>query len=285
MPGRRALLSSLAVVALLVVTMAGSYLAYDSERDDAMDADMEISERVAAEARADIVSIAAGLRGAAAIVDKDGGIDPARFRAFARDVIERSPFLGLSWAPRVDGEDRTAFEKELGRPISRLDTEGGGVRSLPSSNDTYLPLAVTYPNTVGRRQFLGLDTLSDPTRAAAARAAIQASEPQLSPPLTIAQTGETGAGVYAPVTLNINGAPRTVGIMISGVPGDAIADQVRRRMGVEGRIAISDEANPSPETSTPRTTCRPASRSSGAAGWSPCPPRPPLTSCPRSRSA
>ena len=42
MPGRRALLSSLVVVALLAATVAGSYLAYDSERDDAMDADLEL---------------------------------------------------------------------------------------------------------------------------------------------------------------------------------------------------------------------------------------------------
>ncbi len=241
MPGRRALLSSLVVVALLLATAAGSYLAYESERDDAMDADLELSERVAAEARADVMNVASGLRGAAAIVNEDGGIDPVRFRAFARDVIERSPFLGLSWAPKVDDEDRAAFEEELGRPITRLDPDGGGVTSLPSSNDTYLPLAITYPSTAGRRQFLGLDTLSDPTRAAAARAAIKASEPQLSTPLTIAQTGETGTGVYAPVTLSVNGTPRTVGVMISGVPGDAIADQVRRRLGVEGKIAISDD--------------------------------------------
>ncbi len=51
MPGRRTLLSSLVVVALLAATAAVAYLAYDSERDDAMDADLELSERVAAEAR------------------------------------------------------------------------------------------------------------------------------------------------------------------------------------------------------------------------------------------
>jgi serine phosphatase RsbU (regulator of sigma subunit) len=243
MPGRRSLLSGLVVLALLAATVAVSYLAYDSERDDAMQADLELVERVAAEARANVVSVASGLRGASGIVDKDGSIDPVRFRAFARDVIERSSFLGLSWAPRVDGSDRDEFEAEFKRSIQRFDGDGG-VTPLRASNDTYLPLAITYPSTPARRAFLGLDTLSDPVRAAAARNAIKVAEPQLSAPLTIAQTGQTGATVYAPVTLSINGVPRTVGVMISGVPGDSIADQIRRRLGVEGRIAISDDGDP-----------------------------------------
>ena len=243
MPGRRTLLSGLVVLALLAATAAVAYLAYDSERDDAMDADLELSERVATEARAEVVAIASGLRGASGIVDKDGSLDPVRFRAFARDVTERSPALGLSWAPRIDGSERAAFEEELGREITGLDPDGDIV-PRDSSGDVYLPVSNTYPNTFARREFLGLDSLSDPTRAAAARNAIKAAEPQISSPLTIAQTGETGAAVYAPVTLNVKGAPQTVGVMISGVPGDSIADQVRRKLDVEGRIAITDEGDP-----------------------------------------
>ena len=243
MPGRRTLLSGLVVLALLAATAAVAYLAYDSERDDAMDADLELSERVATEARAEVVAIASGLRGASGIVDKDGSLDPVRFRAFARDVTERSPALGLSWAPRIDETERAEFEEELGRAITGLDSDGDVV-PRDSSGDVYLPVSNTYPSTLARREFLGLDSLSDPTRAAAARAAIKAAEPQISSPLTIAKTGQTGTAVYAPVTLNVKGAPQTVGMMVSGVPGDSIADQVRRKLDVEGRIAITDEGDP-----------------------------------------
>src|SRR5688572_2777487 len=124
MPGRRTLLSGLAVVALLAATVAAAYLAYDSERDEAMDADLELVERVAAEARAEVVAVASGLRGASGIVDKDGSVDPVRFRAFAREVTEASPVLGVSWAPRVDEAERLAFEEQLGRTISRLEPDG-----------------------------------------------------------------------------------------------------------------------------------------------------------------
>ena len=240
---RRTLLSGLAVVALLAATVAASYLAYDSERDAAMDADLELVERVATEARAEVAAVASGLRGASGIVDKDGGVDPVRFRVFAREVTKASPVVGLSWAPRIDAADRSAFEKRIGRSISRLGPAGEVEPDVPAK-ETYLPIAVTYPNTAQRREFLGVDTLSDPTRAAAALGAIRASEPQLSKPLTLAQTGQTGATVYAPVTLNVDGVPRTVGVMISGIPGNLVASSVRRRLGVDGRIAISDSESP-----------------------------------------
>jgi CHASE1-domain containing sensor protein len=240
MPGRRTLLSGLVVLALLVATAVASYTAYESERDDAMDADLELSERVAAEARANVVSVASGLRGASGIVDKDGSLDPVRFRAFARDVIDRSPALGLSWAPRIESDERAAFEEALDRTITGFGPDGE-VASQEATGDVYLPVATTYPNTPARRELLGLDTLSDPTRAAAARKAIDAAEPQISPPLTIAQTRQTGAAVYAPVILNVKGAPQTVGVMISGIPGDSIADQVRRQLDLDSRVSISDE--------------------------------------------
>ncbi len=240
MPDRRTLLSGFVVLALLAATAVVSYVAYEKERDAAHDADLELAERAAADVRQEVVSVAAGLRGASGIVDTDGGIDFVRFRSFAREVIERSSFVGLSWAPRVSAAGRARFEAELGRRISRLAPDGG-VLPLRASNDAYLPLALTYPNTASRRKFLGLDTLSDPTGAAAARDAINAAEPRMSPPLTLAQTGERGATVYAPVTLSINGAPRTVGVMIAGVPGSTIAQRLRRRLDIEGALAITDE--------------------------------------------
>jgi len=239
MPGRRTLLSGLVVAALLAASATVSYLAYVEERDAARQTDTELAERAADDARQDIITVAAGLRGASGIVDKDGGLDSGRFRVFAREVTQRSSFLGLSWAPRVFAEDRAAFEESFGRPITRLGPEGGVV-PIEEQSEVYLPLARTYPNSVARREFLGFDTLSDPIRAAAARNAIKANEAKLSSPLTLTQTGEMGAIVYAPVTLSVNGAPRTVGLMISGVSGQAIADSVRRRLGLESDITIAD---------------------------------------------
>ena len=126
----------------------------------AMDADLDLARQVAVDARQEVVGVAAGLRGSAAIVEKNGDIEPSRFRSFARGVVERSPFLGLSWAPRVYGQERAEFEQELGRPIGSLGADG--LEPLPpDESGSYLPLAITYPNSVARREFLGFDTLSD----------------------------------------------------------------------------------------------------------------------------
>jgi len=241
MPGRRTLLSGFVVVALLAATVLVSYLAYEDERDSARNADLELAELAAAETRQDIVSVAAGLRGASGIVDPDGDLDAQRFRSFASEVIGRSSFLGLSWAPRISEEGRAQFEAELGRQITMLDTGGDGVLPIEESRDEYLPLARTYPNTAPRRELLGFDTPSDPTRASVARDAINAAEPRLSPPITLTQTGERGATVYAPVTLSVNGAPRTVGVMVSGVAGSTVAQRLRRQLDIDGAVAIVDD--------------------------------------------
>ncbi|MEJ7875216.1 MAG: SpoIIE family protein phosphatase [Solirubrobacterales bacterium] len=239
MPGRRTL-SGLVVLALLAATALVSYLAYENEEDKAMDADLEFARQIATDARQSIVGVASGLRGAAGIVDKEGQLDAVRFRAFARDVIERSPSLGLSWAPRVPAARRDAFEAELGRPIGRLDDDGGVVPIAGREAKSYLPLAITYPNTRARRELLGFDTLSDEIRADVVRGAIGADEPRLSPPIELAQTGQMGVTLYSPVTLNVGGAPRSVGVMMSSVSGETLVAQVQRRLGTSDAVAIAD---------------------------------------------
>jgi serine phosphatase RsbU (regulator of sigma subunit)/CHASE1-domain containing sensor protein len=236
MPGRRTL-QSLVVLALLAGTGVVSYVAYQDERDNALDADRELAERAAAEARADVTSVASGLRGAAGVVNDDGSIDAQRFNAFAREVVERSSFLGVSWAPTIRGDERAEFEERLGGPITRLGATGDP-RPLTEERDAYAPLALTWPDTAKRRQFLGFDSLSDPVRRTAARTAIRTSEPQLSGPLKIPQTGQEGTALFAPVARRSRGRLGSIGLMVSGLPGDAIASTIRRRLDLDEAVAI-----------------------------------------------
>lgn len=239
MPGRRALLSGVVVVALLAATVAVSYLAYDSERDGAMDVDLELAERVAGEARAEVTAVASGLRGASGIVEKDGSVDSGRFRAFARNVTQGSPALGVSWAPRITAQKRAAFEAALGRRLKAFGDQGEP-RPLKGESQVYFPVSITFPNTPARRKLLAVDVISDPPRAQAVNEAIRLSAPRLAEPVEIALTGESGTVLYAPVTLSVRGSSRTVGLMIAGIPGDRISSQIRRRLEVNGRIAIWD---------------------------------------------
>ena len=148
--------------------------------------------------------------------------------------------------------------------------EGRREPAQTASNDVYLPLAVTYPE---HRQRDGSSWASTPSRTRRAprrrASAIEAVTSRGSRRrLTIAQTGETGASVYAPVTLNINGAPA------HGRPDDLGCPRRRdrrpgpppaRRRGPDRDLGR--RRRPHRRGSTPRTTCRPRPRSSAAAGW------------------
>ncbi|HYH60327.1 MAG TPA: SpoIIE family protein phosphatase, partial [Solirubrobacterales bacterium] len=236
----RRTLSGLVVLALLAATVLVTYLVYDNEREDAADADQDLARQVAVDARQEVVGVAAGLRGSAAIVESDGHVDPSRFKSFARGVVERSAFLGLSWAPRVYGKERAEFEEELGRPIGSLGADG--LEPVPPDDSgSYLPIATTFPNTVARRGFLGFDTLSDAARGDVATEALEAGEPRLTRPILLAQTGETGASIYAPVSRGAGRTQSTVGVMISGVPGKAIATDLRRQLDLDTGVTITDE--------------------------------------------
>ncbi len=239
MPGRRTF-SGLVVLALLAATAVVTWLSYDNERDDAMASDLALVRQAAIDARQSVSGVASGLKGAPGVVDEHGYVGAARFRTFARGVLDRSPFLGLSWAPLIENADRDAFEARLGRPISRFGPHGGVISELRSDSGGYLPLALTYPNTTARRELLGFDSFSEPTRRTTVKAAIRTHEPRLSPPITLAQTEQLGALVYSPVWLSINGEPEVVGVMISGLPGETIAADVGRQLNLEDQISISD---------------------------------------------
>ena len=166
MPRRRALLSGLVVVALLAATVVASYLAYDSERDDAMASDRGAGgegrrgserrdgrDRVGAQGRLGDRRQGRRRRPGPIPCLRPGG-DP-----------RAHPPSASRGRPGSRRRSRAAFEAKLGRTITRLGPDGG-VSPQTASDDTYLPVAVTYPNTAARRQFLGLEHAlgSDPRR-------------------------------------------------------------------------------------------------------------------------
>ncbi len=176
MPGRRALLSGLVVVALLAATVAASYLAYDSERDDAQGGRpgaRRPGRRRGARRRRQPRFGAEGRLG-----DRRQG---RRHRSgpvsgvCARGDRAARPPLAFHGPPGSTADERAAFEADLGRPITPA---GARRRREPARRlERHLSARRGHLSRTRQRgaQFLGLDTLSDPTRAEAARRAIQAS--------------------------------------------------------------------------------------------------------------
>jgi len=241
MPGRR-IYSALVVVALLVATGIAAALAYDTERDEARATDATRARQAALAARQSVTGLVTGLRASNALVARGTGIDRDRFEMFASEVLRRTPFSGLALSSVVGPEDRDEFESEYGAPVSRLDP-GGGLRPLPRGLEREsLPIALIYPDEPARRrELIGFDLLSDPSRAPVTRKAIRVEGPQLSPPVELADPPRPGAVLVDPVT---DEDGNLVGVLSTGAEGDAIAAAVADQLALGEEVSITDAGDP-----------------------------------------
>ena len=234
MSGRRTLFVLVVIAFLLAATGVAAWLAYRGQRDEARDADSALVDQAALGARQNVLAFAGGLRGADALVSEDGEVDPMRFRAFGRDVLQGSPFSGLALSTPVTPAGRAEFEARTGTAISRVSPQG--FKPLPAGTERLmLPIMLVYPRGGGRGELIGLDVLSDPTRAGSARAAIRDDGARLSRPVALADPREPGAVVFAPVR---TADGELAGVLSAGVAGDAIAAAVREDLGLDSDIAI-----------------------------------------------
>ena len=238
MPGRRTL-SGLVVLGLLLATAFFTKVAYDNERDRADRANDELARQAALAVRQNVTVVGASLRGGSAIVGARGNVAPRKFRSFAASVLQNTGFLGLGWAPLVERGEHRAYERETGLQIKRL-TPAGRFAELGRRDRDYLPLTLTFPRTRDRVRALGFDLLSDGPRTETVRDAIGSQVPRLTPPLRLAQTGGQGAVLYAPVVMLDPAGRRVAGVLSSAVTGGAIAEQLRRQVGTEGDVRITD---------------------------------------------
>jgi serine phosphatase RsbU (regulator of sigma subunit) len=241
MPGRRTF-SALVVAGLLVATAVAAAFAYDSERDEARQADRAHANQAAAAARAAVTGMVAGLRGANALPSAQGDVDAEVFAAFAEDILRGSAFSGLSYSEAVAPEEREDFERRLGQPIARMDAQGELEPLAPGISREFLPVTLVYPDDPARRrQLIGFDLYSDPDRAEVARSASRAGTPRLSPPVELADPPRPGVVLFDPVTLE--GGTRA-GVLSTGIEGAAIAAAAARQAELGGGVTISDEDVP-----------------------------------------
>jgi len=241
MRGRRTL-SVLVVLGLVAATVAGTLIAYESERDRAADENAALARQAAATARQDVTAVAAGLRGAAGLVSPEGEMQSQRFRSFARGVLRGTPFPYMSWSRSVAASERRAFERETGVLIKKLAPGGGLEPVATSARRDFLPVTLLHPPD-RNRGFVGFDVLSERKRAATVAASIEAGTARLTPPTQlIVQGGGQGAVLYSAVTPP--GADEPAGTLIAGISGQAIARAVSRRLDLDGGVAISDGGVP-----------------------------------------
>ncbi|MFI5020896.1 MAG: EAL domain-containing protein [Alphaproteobacteria bacterium] len=132
-------------------------------------------------------------------------IDREEFQAYAHNVFLASHFLrsgfqSLAWLPRVHEADRERFEAAAhieGFPDYRIvEPAPDGTFKTAAKRKTYYP--IRYIEPVEATSPLGLDVLSEGTRATAARRALEKGTPSATAPVRFF-AGGTGCLIYVPV--------------------------------------------------------------------------------------
>ena len=265
LPGR-SLLAPALVAGLVVLAVVAAILVWSAEEDDAQRANESRARQAAAIAERTVELTGASLRGVSGVLRKSGPMPESGFRRYARDVIGTTPIRTLRWAARVPARERAAFEGTLGRAISepRSATERqpkGDLRPVARRNGAYLPIRFVHPDERGPRRALGLDLLSEPVRAAAAREARDTGNVTLTTPLF--QSGRTDPlavvvdPVYAPgadVSTRRRRRLALAGVVTTPIAAGAILAEVDATLGGVVDVGIRDgetELVPLPEGADP----------------------------------
>jgi PAS domain S-box-containing protein len=170
-------------------------------------------------------------------------LDADKFRAYAKNVflassMLQSGFQSLSWAPRVEGGERAAFEAaaRTGRhpdfAIRALTTDGR-LDVAPAKRE-YYPLSFVEPERPNSP--IGLDLSTDRARAGVLQQAIATGEMAATPPLRLFSGGDASL-LYVPVFPTSGHQPRTgnipapVGILTFRLSPGAMIDAILAAFG------------------------------------------------------
>jgi diguanylate cyclase (GGDEF)-like protein/PAS domain S-box-containing protein len=165
-------------------------------------------------------------------------------------VDERPEIIRLNWLVPVEGTQRAAFEA---RVRAQLDAGFPGLRELgldrrlypARPRPRYLPILYTWPQT---STFVrGMDFLSAPGRAEAARRALEGTSPVASAPVTLLSTGRAGMLLFR--TVREPGQP-PIAVLCLVLDAPTFVRQAVRRSGFTGfDVTLADitlPAAPSP---------------------------------------
>ncbi|CAN5558906.1 hypothetical protein BH10ACT3_BH10ACT3_00990 [soil metagenome] len=234
----------LLVGALLILGLAASGIAWSRANDTAHDAETAAAEVVTEGVRSTAETAVAGLSGAAGLVPPSGPVSPVSFEAFRRDVTAASSLEILAYVPTVPGDERQAFESDLGTPIKDLAADS---LAVAPDRDLYWPVRIISPQDDMTSFLLGFDIAASDFTIDAANAAVD------SGPTTVTETVSLGADVpplffiikplYRPDLPTADQAERRaahVGFVASAYSGDALAKGMRADLPPDVSFSILD---------------------------------------------
>lgn len=150
---------------LLATARATLQISLDSRANERAELEHAAIQR-AGDLRRELDNVVHPLEALCAFIQAVPQLDQARFNAFASTILDRNPSVHvLAWAPRVDLENRDAFEQgdpSLGRPpFGILELDGTGARVSATTRPSYYPVLFAAPQPLNQR-LLGFDLASQP---------------------------------------------------------------------------------------------------------------------------
>ncbi len=222
-------------VLAMAVGLAGAGAIWAREVSQARQRDMRTASQVAtAVARTAGVDVD-GLRGASALVADDEQVSPAELASYGRELFGGSAIRVLAVAYQVDDAGRAALEARIGHEIT--DAAPGGREVRAEQRSTYVPVVAAVAADPSITPRIGIDLLSDPTRAAAIAHAAAQPAPTISAPLTIVPTGRVG---YLTVTALRTPAGKVVGYLTAVFAIEDVLDQALANTDGRSQAAIFD---------------------------------------------
>ncbi len=188
-----------------------------------------ISDRLSAEVRV----IESSLANANLLVDSSGAVSKDRFDDFAAEIVSASAIQAVAYEPIVTAADRPAFEST--NSITIRSAGGGGFVTSPVEA-SYAPVQWVRPETSATMTLRGFDILSEPVRAAAARAAAVTDRVQFTSPIPSQPNGTTSLFVIRRV---MNGSA-LVGYVSTAVNASDFVASLERLTPTNARIAVRD---------------------------------------------
>jgi serine phosphatase RsbU (regulator of sigma subunit)/CHASE1-domain containing sensor protein len=234
------------LVALLVIGTVAVVLAAVREHEDVEKSQREATELVRTDVTATVDELLASLTGASTIVATDTWeVDPERWELFTLAARARSRAQNrYSYAIPVSDTARGAFEGQFG-PILEFDAQGELVQAAERAS--YLPIRGVAGDSAAERRLIGFDLASEPIRSRATDRARNSGNVQFSEPVVSVVDGEPTFFVVTPLyrlgaALDTEGqrAAAWVGVVTTGVRGDAVVDATLRLVPPGTRFAIRD---------------------------------------------
>ena len=235
-PGRGALA---AVVGAIVVVggVLTTLLWHDADTRAARD-ERVTAARVADRLETEVRVIDAALANAPLVVwsthDPLGADAHARFLQFADQLLAHTSMRAIAFEPVVTNADRVVFETRTGVEIR---DRTGDTWTPAGRRPTYAPVLWIEPATDATTSIVGFDIAAEPLRGAAAAAAVESGDVELTQPVPSRPSGV--ASVFVVRALVDRGV--TVGWMSTAVTADVFSSALDQVVPGGTAVTVADD--------------------------------------------